>query len=132
MTILNPSAVIGDSDYDVFQGCAAGLVIHGWAGSTAETYANAAGLAFEPLTPGAEPTFFLPAALTTIGSEAFAGIPAQAVVIPNTVTDIAPDAFSGSQITTVYGYAGSAAQSFCAGHPEITFVVMDDAWMASN
>ena len=121
MTILNPDAVIGDSDYDVFLGCASSLVIHGYSGSSAETYAAAAGIAFESLTP--EPDFFLPSGLTVIESEAFAGIAAQAVVIPDTVTSIAADAFAGSQVTAIYGSAGSAAESFCAEHPEFIFIV---------
>ena len=49
VTISNPDCVIGDSDYDVFDGCSSGLKITGWSGSTAETYAAAANLTFESL-----------------------------------------------------------------------------------
>ena len=78
-----------------------------------------------------EPTFFLPAALTVIESEAFSGITARAVVIPKTVTSISGNPFSGSSVTTVYGYAGSAAQALAAAQG-YTFVTIDDAWMASH
>lgn len=82
--------------------CSADLVIHGWVSSTAKDYANAAGIVFEPLTP--EPDLFLPAALTTIESEAFAGIAAHVVVIPATVTSISGNPFAGSGVTTICGY----------------------------
>ncbi len=49
VTICNSGAVIGDSDHDVFDGCSSELVVHGWTGSTAETYAEAAGITFESL-----------------------------------------------------------------------------------
>lgn len=78
-----------------------------------------------------EPTFFLPADLTAIESEAFSGITARAVVIPKTVTSISGNPFSGSSVTTVYGYAGSAAQALAAAQG-YTFVTIDDAWMASH
>ena len=53
VTIYNPEMEIGDSDCDVFDSCAAGLVIHGCDPSTAKTYAEAAGIAFEPLSEAA-------------------------------------------------------------------------------
>ena len=49
VTILNPDAEIGNDGYNVFKDCAAGLTLYGWAGSTTETYANNAGLAFSAL-----------------------------------------------------------------------------------
>ena len=52
VTFLGADTVIGDSDLDVFSGCPAGLIIHGYSGSTAETYAAAAGIAFEPFPGG--------------------------------------------------------------------------------
>ena len=48
VTILNPECAIGDSDHDVFKNCSASLVLHGWSPSTAQTYAQAAGIAFDP------------------------------------------------------------------------------------
>ena len=50
VTILNPDAVI---EHDVFADCSSSLVIRGYSGSTAETYANAEGHPFEPLPGGA-------------------------------------------------------------------------------
>ena len=47
VTVINRETVIGDSDYDVFQNCSPNLVLHGWPGSTAETYAETAGIPFE-------------------------------------------------------------------------------------
>ena len=40
VTIMNPDCVIGDSSYDVFEGCASGFTLRGWGGSTAEVYAG--------------------------------------------------------------------------------------------
>ena len=45
--IYNSGAVIGDSEYDVFLNCSSSLVLYGWSGSTAETYAETAGILFE-------------------------------------------------------------------------------------
>ena len=45
----------------------------------------------------------LPSALTTIESEAFAGIAAEIVMIPSSVTSIADDAFNGSAVKTIVG-----------------------------
>ncbi len=47
VTIYNSKAVIGDDDYDVFANCSSSLVLRGWPGSTAETYAETANIAFE-------------------------------------------------------------------------------------
>ena len=47
VTIANPDCIIGDSNHNVFSDCPASLVIHGWEGSTAETYALAAGFTFD-------------------------------------------------------------------------------------
>ena len=131
VTILNSDVVIGDNDYDVFESCASSLIIHGWTGSTAEAYANAADVSFRSLNVY-EPTLFLPASLTTIDSESLAGVAAKGVVIPDSVTEIAYDAFHDSQVATIYGYAGSAAETFCATHPEFTFLPIDDEWMADQ
>ena len=100
VTILNPTCVIGDSDYDVFKDCASGFTLRGYSGSTAETYANAAGIDFEPIPTAA---FVLPAALTTIESEAFSGIAAEAVLIPASVISISGNPFAGSSVHYIYG-----------------------------
>ena len=49
------------------------------------------------------PTFILPAALTTIESEAFSGIAAEAVLIPASVISISGDPFAGSDVRYIYG-----------------------------
>lgn len=60
--------------------------------------------------------FTLPAGLTAIRSEAFAGLPlADAVRIPAGVTDIAEDAFAGSDIA-IYAPEGSSAAEWGRAH----------------
>ena len=34
--------------------------------------------------------------------------------------------------TVIYGIAGSAAEAFCATHPEFTFIGIDRNWMANH
>lgn len=46
--------------------------------------------------------FTLPDSLTTIGSEAFAGISIRQIDIPATVTSIAEDAFDGCGLAAIY------------------------------
>ena len=115
--ILNPDCVIGNSNYNVFNGCASGFTLHGWSGSTAETYAAAAGHAFEALTAD----FILPASLTAIEADAFQNIAAVSVRIPATVTSISGDPFAGSSVRYILGVSGTAAQTF-AGAYGYTFV----------
>lgn len=74
----------------------------------------------------------LPAAVRSIESEAFAGIDAEAVVIPQTVNDIAESAFDNSNLQYVYGYPVSAAENFAARHPFLTFIPIDDSWLAGH
>ena len=61
------------------------------------------------------PTFFLPDGLTTIQSEAFKGIAAEAVLIPETVTSISGDPFADSNVQYIYGYPGTPAQELASG-----------------
>ena len=194
--------MFGYDQYGVFLGCSADLVLHGWEGSTAETYAQAADITFHSWAGSGTcgdsvtwsynldtgrltisgtgnmvnySTFEAPwvyygdtiiaadisSGVTSIGSYAFVkctgligitvpdsvssigryafcecyrltGIAARAVVIPRNVTSIAADAFANSQVTTIYGYADSAAEAFCASHAGFTFVKIDDNWMASH
>ena len=63
-----------------------------------------------------EPDFILPAALTEIGSEAFAGGSFACVSIPAGVTSIAPDAFGNRTGLTIIGVPGSAAEDFARAH----------------
>ena len=109
VTILNPTCVIGNGSPNVFYNCSANLVIHGWAGSTAEAYAQAADISFLPLDPSA---FVLPAGLTAIQADAFRNIAAESVRIPAGVTSISGDPFAGSGVKYIYGTPGSRAESF--------------------
>ncbi len=77
-------------------------------------------------------SFILPSFLTSIEDEAFSGIAATAVVIPGGVTRITGNPFAGSAVTTIYGYPGSAAQTFINSHPGYTFIPIDDEWMAGQ
>ena len=51
VVILNPDAVIGDHDRDVFRSCPSGMILYGWNGSTAEAYADAESLNFTGWAP---------------------------------------------------------------------------------
>ena len=51
VTILNPDAVIGDDDHDVFEGCQTSAVLYGWNGSTTEAYASATDMSFTGWAP---------------------------------------------------------------------------------
>ena len=73
--------------------------------------------------------FILPADMTALEDEAFAGIAATGVVIPGGVTSISGNPFAGSAVTTIYGYPGSAAETFVSHYPDYTFVPIDDEWM---
>ena len=119
---------------DVFYYHGTGLVLHAAEGSTTEALANANGIPFVPLMM--TPAFSLPAKTGEIGDEAFSGISAKAVYIPNgakrigtkafanctalqqiriprSVDTIAADAFSGCPVSLIiYGEAGSTAEEF--------------------
>lgn len=73
--------------------------------------------------------FILPASLTSIEDEAFSGIAATAVVIPGSVTSITGNPFAGIGTLTIYGYPGSAAETFASRYPGYTFIPIDDEWM---
>ncbi len=69
------------------------------------------------------PTFFLPANLTVIESEAFSGIAAESVYIPGTVETITGDPFAGAHVKYIYGYYFTEAESFANAHADrYTFV----------
>ena len=125
VTICHPNASIGGF---AFKACATGLVIRGWEDSTAQTYAMNNDITFLALH---DPTFFLPTALTKINSGSFLGISAGGIVIPKNVTEITGNPFEGSSLTTVYGYPGSAAETFANTYGYF-FISIDDAWMASH
>ena len=77
-------------------------------------------------------TLFLPADLTSIGSRAFAEVSARAVVIRENVVSIAEDAFEDSQVTVIYGFEGSAAETFANAYDELEFIAIDADWLASH
>ena len=116
VTIYNASAEINDTAFENF---APSLVIYGWEDSTAQAFADAAGITFAALIP--EPTFFLPKGLETIETDAFRGIKAEAVLIPSSVTSIVGDPFEDSGVKYVYGTSGSTAEYF-AWYNGYTFV----------
>ena len=149
--VYNPECVFGDDYiwngiYSIFMGCPDTLRLFGWAGSTAESFANEAGINFIPL---AVPDFVLPVDLTAIEAEAFSGVQVSVIYIPDTVvslgskafancatlqeihipasvTSIATDLFDGltsNQLMniTIYGAPDSAAESF-ANSKGIDFV----------
>ena len=128
-TILNPTATMGDDYYNVFENCASDFTLYGYYNSTASDYATNTKnpCAFSLLAPA--PDFFLPAALTTIESEVFSGIAAQAAVIPKTVTAITGNPFDGGMVNTVYGYPGTAAQIYANTYSK-TFVPLSDEYLS--
>lgn len=83
------------------------------------------------LIPEPNGTMKLPAMLTTIDDEAFSGIAAEAAIIPATVTTISGNPFAGSSVRYVYGFIGSAAETLAATTDGLTFVPIDDVWLAS-
>ena len=131
ITVLNPDVVI---DRFAFYELDPAAVIYGWTGSTAETYAAENNISFQSLgaAPHTEsPVFFLPEDLTGISSQAFHGIKAWGVVIPEKVTSISGNPFADSGVQVIYGYHDSAAEAFAAEYG-YTFIVIDDAWMADH
>ena len=67
----------------------------------------------------------LPASLTVIESEAFAGLPSgTAIRIPSSVTFIADDAFAEVDDLTILGVPGSEAEAFANAHENITFIAI--------
>ena len=129
--VQHPDCRIGDSSYDVFTGCAVNLTLRGWTASTAAAYAAnpASPCSFGLLAPA--PSFFLPAALTAVETGAFMGVPAQAVVIPKTVTSIEGNPFSNISVICIYGFPGTAAETLAQTYPtRFRFIPLTDAWYA--
>ena len=124
VTIFNPNCTIGNSSLNVFTGCPAALTLYGYPGSTAQTYAEAAGISFAALAVPA-PTFTLPAGLTDLEAEAFSGIAAESVRIPAGVTSISGDPFAGSGVLFIYGTPGSAAETFANTYSYIFVPITD-------
>ena len=107
-TVWNPNVSFGE---EAFAYGNPDLVIVGYPDSTAQVYAADAGITFRPLEIP-DPDFFLPGDLTEIGADAFIGIQARAVVIPKNVAEITGNPFANSQVQVIYGYEGSAAETF--------------------
>lgn len=125
-TVYNPTVKLGEN---VFSDCGS-MLLHGFPGSTAESYAEANSLAFYPL----DMPLFLPAALTTLEDEAFSGVAARSVVIPMTVTTIEGDPFAGTLVAEIFGYPGTAAETFANAYADARgyfFIPIDDAWLAA-
>ena len=138
--IETPDAVFGVSAF----GYCPNLTMYGLTGSTAETYAAKNSIPFVAVAAFMErPDFVLPAALTSVESEAFAGIAARVVYIPDGCLSIGANAFSacanlvqvripGSvtnnafsgcpQGIVVFGVEGSAAQAFAENAEGFVFV----------
>ena len=141
LLIYSKKASIHD---DICLDCPEELVIKGYLGSTAETYARENGHTFVPILR--KPDLVLPNDLTTIEAEAFAGVGAKVIYLPDTVTKIGSkafmncpnlveiripasvtvipsDLFDGIPTTrlTIAGEKGSAAENF-ANKKHYTFV----------
>ncbi len=71
----------------------------------------------------------LPGALNEIESEAFLNINADAVVIPRTVTSIGKNAFDD---VAIYGYAGTAAETYASTNGMMFIPITDDWVLASD
>ena len=106
--MINPAVEIYG---DTFQDCSANLIIRGLAGSLAEDYADRNHIVFVALdTPDRK--FVFPENLVEIGSEAFTEVNAWSVVIPKGVTTISGNPFAGSGVQIIFGYPGTAAETF--------------------
>ena len=74
--------------------------------------------------PGGKSSVTIPSTCSTIGSGAFRdAVYVTSITIPSTVETIESGALSGSGITTIYGYADSAAETY-AKNNSIAFVVI--------
>lgn len=140
VTVLNESTVFSAEDDGVFANCADGLTIFCPAYSTAQTYAFERRIPYETIRAvRIDPDFVLPAALTVIDDEAFEGISATAVSLPETVAsigdkafascdklrqisipvataDISDTAFQNTSGLIIFGTGGSPAQAFAFAH----------------
>ncbi len=94
VTFLGPATVIGNSSHDVFTLVAADFTIYGYLGSSAQTYANAAGHNFVAITAAmSAPDFVIPPNTLRIEEEAFSGAKMSVVYIPDSVTFLGSRAF---------------------------------------
>ena len=112
VTIMSPAVSIYD---DTFSACSSALVLVGWKGSPVEEYALENSIFFESLDVF-ERMIVLPDDLTAIGCEAFVNIDALYVMIPASVTSIDGNPFAGSNVLFVYGWSGTAAETFAQAY----------------
>ncbi len=126
-----------NSSSSIFENCALGFTIFGYADSSAESLATSNGYNFIALAEMSAPDFTLPAATTRIEAEAFSGAKMTVVYIPDGVTFLGSKAFAyctnltqiriPASITTIpadvfynvpkanitiFGAPGSAAQTY--------------------
>ena len=123
--ILNPNADIGTR---AFASCDPGLILTGYPNSTTHRYANHYDIPFVPIS---EPTFFLPSGLVSIEDDAFSGIAAVSVYIPDTILMITGNPFAESTVAYIYGAPGSVAERFADAQGYI-FLPVDDDWIDSH
>ena len=68
----------------------------------------------------------LPSATKRLESEAFAGVSAEAVILPKDMKEIAPDAFANSEVRYIYGHANTLAETYAAANGFIFVPIQDD------
>ena len=68
----------------------------------------------------------LPSATERLESEAFAGVSAEAVVLPDALKEIAPDAFANSDVRLIYGHANTLAETYAAANGYVFVPIQDD------
>ena len=136
VTVLNREATFGSA---CFYACAEDLILYGFSGSTTEAYALEKGITFAAIDGAlGDADLTLPAGLQVIGEEAFSGVAARVVCIPDgvtslggcafadcpnliqvripgSVTSIADSAFDGCPgELVIFGEAGSYAETYAA------------------
>ena len=113
-TGLEDVSWVGTAEYE-------GETVMQWMGLTFDTQTallRGSELIYTPQSENVPlPTFFLPYGLKVIEENAFTNIAAVAVLIPKSVETIVGDPFSGSDsnVRYIYGYPGSAAETFAEG-----------------
>ena len=68
----------------------------------------------------------LPSATERLESEAFAGVSAEAVILPDALKEIAPDVFANSDVRFIYGHANTLAETYAAANGYVFVPIQDD------
>ena len=68
----------------------------------------------------------LSSATERLESEGFAGVSAEAVILPKDLKEIAPDAFANSDVHFIYGHANTLAETFADANGFIFVPTQDD------